>query len=169
MRAEELMTREVVTVFPDATLEAAARLMVEHGVTGLPVLSRAGVVVGVVSDGDIALPRRRQRADPWWRRMLEDWVGREHARCACPLPTRVADVMSTPAVTVHPDLHILLVGAVLEHRGIRRLPVVEQGRLVGIVTRADLVRAMVSGVAEGPQAVAAPARSAAVYPGAGAP
>jgi len=164
------MTREVVSVAPEATLEAAARLMVEHAVTGLPVLDRAGVVVGVVSDGDIALPRRRQRADPWWRRMLEDWVGTGHARCTAPVPTRVADVMSMPAITVHPDLHVLLVGVVLEHRGIRRLPVVEEGRLVGILTRADLVRGMVSREAAGrPRAMGAPAGSAAVYAGAGAP
>ena len=141
MRVEEIMTRDVITVRPETTVQEAAALMVIHGVSGLPVVDDTRRVVGIVSEGDLIARQKGQRVHPWWRGFLDDaeTLAREYQKRA---GTTVGDVMTRSVLCVSPRLPIESVALVLDERRIRRVPVVDLGRLVGIVSRGDLIRAL---------------------------
>ena len=138
MKVSDVMTTEVVTVTPDTPLKKAAALMLERGVSGVPVVEE-GRVVGVLSETDI-LFKEHARPD---RQGLVDWVthyGEDPP--AAKLDARlVRDAMTTPAVTVRPARTVADTATTMLDLGIDRLPVVDADELVGIVTRRDLVRA----------------------------
>jgi CBS domain-containing protein len=138
---EDLMTRRVITVRPETGVQEAARLMTTNRVSGLPVVDGTGRVVGVVSDGDLILRQRRPKARPWWRAFFADpeRTAREYRKTA---GLTVGDVMTRPAIVISPVYEIETAAAILHTRSIRRLPVVRDGRLVGIVTRGDLMKAL---------------------------
>ncbi|MGI5452115.1 CBS domain-containing protein [Streptomyces sp. CA-249302] len=117
----EVMTREVVGAHRDTPFKDVARLLDEHRISGLPVVDHDDKVVGVISGTDLI---RRQAARPV--------TGRA--------PT-AGDLMSTPAITVHPEQRVPEAARVMERHGVERLPVVdEEDRLIGIATRRDLLR-----------------------------
>ena len=136
----DVMTREVVTVSPESSIHDAALLMVEHRVSGLPVVSHDRRLLGVISDGDLIVRQRRVAATPWWRQFFADGerLAREYRRA---VGTTVAEVMS-PAVSINPAFLVETAAAILLNRGFRRLPVVRDGKVVGIVSRSDLLRAL---------------------------
>lgn len=141
MTIEEAMTRDVITVGPTTPIHRAAQLMLEHGVSGLPVVDDDGRLVGIISEGDLILRQKRRREGPWWRRFFEDGeqLAREYRKA---IGTTVGDVMTSPVVSISPAWGIEMAATILQNRGIRRLPVVHDGQLVGIVSRADLIKAL---------------------------
>ncbi len=139
MRVEQLMSRDVVSVTPETPLKDVARLLVEHGVSGLPVVA-AGHVVGVVSESDIVLKERGRDlpSDNPVVRLLERLPDPSRDK----LEARTAgDAMTSPALVVRPGAGVAEAATTMTRFKVDRLPVVDGGRLVGIVTRADLVRA----------------------------
>ena len=122
MQVRDVMTRDVRTVRLDTPLGQAAALLSRLDVSGAPVVDGAGRVVGVISDADVV----RAAADG----------GIEALRLRT-----VEEAMSEPPITVHPWCSLTVAAQRMAGRGVRRLPVVEHGRLVGIVTRSDLARA----------------------------
>jgi CBS domain-containing protein len=144
MNVRDVMTRSVVSVGPSTTLKEAARLLVEHRISGLPVVGRTGEVLGILSEADFLV--KAQGADAVAHRPLARIFGESGASEA--QLTKLAAVtaggaMTSPAVTIGPEGRIADAAALMTARRINRLPVVQEGRLVGIVTRADLVRAYV--------------------------
>lgn len=141
MNIAEVMNWDVIAVTPGTSIQEAARLMVSHGVSGFPVVDDDGVVVGMVSDGDLVVRHRPRRRAPWWHGVL-----RGDDSSACEFPSAgditIGEVMTHPALTVGPDLPVAAAAQVLDEHGIRRVPVVSGGRLVGLVSRGDLVRAL---------------------------
>ena len=141
MRLEAIMTRDVVAVAPEAALKDVAAILVEHGISGVPVWEDDLTVVGVVSEADIlrmeqGCSTEMPRPIAWLVRKLDGEIDKVAAVTA-----RAA--MSSPAVTARPTQHAAdAARTMVEHR-IKRLPIVTDGRLVGIVTRADLVRAFI--------------------------
>lgn len=144
MQAAEIMTRQPVSVTPDATIVEAAKLMLQHRISGLPVADSSGAVVGLLTEGDLlrrAETGTERHRSHWLQlllgpgRLAEDYVG-THAR-------KVREVMSTEIVAVAPHDPLETVVSLMEKHRIKRLPVIEDGRLIGIVSRADLVRALV--------------------------
>ena len=145
MRAHQIMTRSVVTVAPDATILEAANTMLQHHVSGLPVVDAAGKLVGIVSEGDfirrseIGTQRKRSR---WLRFLLgtgadaTDYV-REHGR-------KVSEVMTSEPLTIAEDATLEEIVTSMETNGIKRLPVMRGAKLVGIVSRANLLQAVAS-------------------------
>ena len=135
------MTRRVITVHPDTSVREAARLMVTNRVSGLPVVDGSRRVVGIISDGDLILRQRRRTARPWWRSFFENGerLARDYRKTA---GLTVGEVMTRPALIISPVFEIETAAAILDNRGIRRLPVVQDGQLVGIVSRGDLIRAL---------------------------
>src|SRR5580658_4501198 len=116
------MTRRVVTIAPDTTLLAAAKLMLEHRVGGLPVLNAAGRIIGVFSESDL-LREEGEEGSPW----LDIMVGQDE-KPAPPLrldARKVADLMTRQPVTIAPDASIAEASRLLHDRRLRRLPVVE--------------------------------------------
>ena len=139
MNVEDVMTREVVTVGPDATLKDAAALLAEHRISGLPVVDDGGSVVGVFSERDVLAKElvQGERAAGLLavlRRRPDDAERRLEAR-------RVGDAMSSPPITIGPGRPLGEAASTMVERDVNRLPVVDGGRLVGLVSRADLVRA----------------------------
>ncbi len=142
MLASEIMTTDVATVGPDTPIAELVALLVARGISAVPVVS-GGQVVGIVSEGDLLhraeLDTGRKRSR-WLEiattgdRLATEYV-REHGR-------RVADVMTPEVVTVQHDTSVSEVADLLERRRIKRVPVLRNGKLVGIVSRANLVQAL---------------------------
>jgi len=141
MTARDVMTRDVITVRPETPVHQAARLLVFHGISGLPVVDEGGHVVGVVSEGDLILRQEPRERSSWWHTFLDDpdTLARQYQKAT---GTTVAEVMSRPAISFPPSLPIESTAVILHRRRVRRVPVVEDGRLVGVVSRGDLVKAL---------------------------
>ena len=139
MKVDDVMTRTVFTVGPTTTIEQAAKLMVERRVSGLPVVDGAGAVVGIVSEGDLIVRQRPAERLTWWRMFFDDGEGlaRDYRKR---IGTVVGDVMTQAVIAVGPEVDVSVAAQLLHTRNIRRLPVVAEGKLVGIVSRGDLVR-----------------------------
>ena len=142
MKVEDVMTREVRTVSPETTLKDVAETLAELRISGLPVVE-GGVVVGVVSEGDI-LAKERGRA-PDRRRGLLGFLLEGPSEAEAKLKARTAgEAMTSPAITIAGWKPLAEAAALMIDERVNRLPVVDvRGGLLGIVTRADLVRAFV--------------------------
>ncbi|HEX2939860.1 MAG TPA: CBS domain-containing protein [Rhodopila sp.] len=145
LAAADIMTRTVVTAKPDDTVAKVARSLSDHGISALPVCDASGQVVGMVSEGDLIAVAGRGHAErrAWWLSLLAEGADQAPSFLDC-IKTedrRVFDLMVTPVITAAPDTSVTeLADLMVDHR-IKRLPIVENGRLVGIVSRADLVHA----------------------------
>lgn len=138
MRVSELMTRDVVTVGPDAPLRDTAALLASKRISGIPVVDDESRVVGVLSEADIVVKAggatRGHRLLGW---LLESDFDLEDKISA----KTVGEAMSAPAITIESDRRVHEAARLMAAEGVNRLPVVEGGKLVGIITRADVVRA----------------------------
>ena len=112
MKAREIMTRDVISILDEATVEDAARILARNRISGLPVVNAGGMLLGLVTEHDLIAKQGRQ----------------------------VTDIMSRSVITVSPDTEVEAVQHLLTNQRIRRVPVVEDGKVVGIVSRSDLVR-----------------------------
>ena len=142
MTIRDVMTTSVLLVRPDTPLKDVARLLIDSDVSGVPVVDEQGAVLGVVSEGDFLV--KEQGPQALRHRRLARLLGESEAtlRQIGKLVARTAgEAMTTPAITMEPSRSIQDAAAVMTERRVNRLPVVESGRLIGIVTRADLVRA----------------------------
>lgn len=141
MKLQEIMTKDVITVGPKASVHEAARLLADHGISGLPVVDDDGRVVGIVSEGDLIIRQKPRPRLPWWRVFFDgaEALAREYQKAA---GTTVGEVMTRSVISVTPDLSIDAVAAILDEHRIRRVPVVAEGHLVGVVSRGDLVKAL---------------------------
>src|SRR5262245_20404128 len=139
-RVDQLMSPSVVTVAPDLPLTEVAALLVRHGISGLPVVVD-GKVLGVVSEADI-LAKEQGDDGREEDRFLAWLLGRDIDRLREKMAARTAgEAMSSPAITIESWRSPASAAALMLEHGIKRLPVTHHGRLVGILTRADLVRA----------------------------
>jgi len=145
MNAEDVMTRHVISVDPDATVLQAARLMLQHHISGLPVVDKEGKLVGVLSEGDF-LRRRETRTERKRSRWLEFLMGpgKMAAEYAHSHGSKVSEVMSTDVKSVSEQTPLEDIVELMERKRIKRVPVVSRGHLVGIITRSNLMRAMIS-------------------------
>lgn len=140
MKAQDVMTRDVLTVVPETPVAAAARLMVDRRISGLPVVTTEGRLLGIVTEADlVARQKARPRPVRGWRAIFadQDALARDYRKAA---GTTVGEIMSAPVVSVPTTCPVATVAATLDREHIRRVVVLDGGRLVGIVTRGDLVR-----------------------------
>jgi CBS-domain-containing membrane protein len=144
MIASDVMTRNVLSVSPDSTIEEAAKLMLERGISGLFVVDAKGDLAGVLTEGDMLrrgeLGTEKQRS--WWLRMLVS-PGRQAADFTRANARHVRDVMTRDVVCVASGAELDEVVTAMESHRIKRVPITEGGRVVGVVSRSDLVRALV--------------------------
>lgn len=145
MKARDIMTPHVVSVGPDATVDAVANTLISNGISAVPVIDIACRLIGIVSEGDLLtrweLGTELQR--PWWLAALTSDATRA-AEFSKSRAVKVADLMTRDVVTVDPETPIADIAHTLEKHGIKRVPVVENGLVVGIVSRANLVQALAS-------------------------
>jgi CBS domain-containing protein len=147
MKARDLMTRTVVTATPDTPVAAIARLLTEHGISAVPVVDAAGMPVGMVSEGDLIARSdtdREARRD-WWLTLFAEGEAKKVGDVVGAAGDRSAhQIMSSPVVTIGEDTDTGDIARLLSTYHIKRLPVLKDGRLTGIVSRGDLVRALAS-------------------------
>ncbi|PPQ40140.1 CBS domain-containing protein [Rhodopila globiformis] len=147
MIVADVMTRRVVTIAPEATVEDAATLMLARRISGLFVVDQAGDLVGVITEGDLL--RRdelgTERGRPWWLKLLVS-PARQAADFTRAHGRHVRDVMTADVISVADDAPLETVVATMERARVKRVPVTHGGRVVGVVSRADLLRALVSRV-----------------------
>jgi CBS domain-containing protein len=141
MNAADIMTRDIVAVAPETSLEQAIQLMTTHRISGLPVVGQSGQLVGMITEGDML-----RRVETGTEGKPSGWLasflmpGREAASYVLTHGRRVADIMTPSVMTVEEDTPLPDLVDLMQHNRIRRVPVVRDGRLIGIVSRADLVR-----------------------------
>lgn len=140
MKASDIMTIGAITVRPDSSVAHAARVMVEHGVSGLPVVDAYGKLVGMVSEQDL-LRRDELGTTDARERWLDFWqdAGKLAQHYARQRGRKVEDVMSHSVVSVGPDALVSDIVERMETKRIKRVPVVQEGRVIGIVSRANLI------------------------------
>lgn len=148
MKVRDIMRQDVITVRPETPLKEVARLLVDHRISGLPVVDAEGHVLGVVSEGDLIVKERGSETER--PRLLGALLGGDRLRAElAKVEARTAgDAMTSPPITIEPGAPVRAAAALMVERQVNRLPVVEDGRLVGIVTRADVVRTFVRSDAE---------------------
>ncbi len=143
--ARDIMTGEVITVDPETSVEEAAKLMSEHRISGLPVV-KDGKLVGIVSEKDLIVKDKKLHFPEYinliggiiyiesYRKFREEFKKY--------IAVKVGELMTTEVETIEPDTPVNEIATMMSREEINRLPVLENGKLVGIVTRADLVRNM---------------------------
>jgi CBS domain-containing protein len=144
--ASSIMTRDVVTARPTDTVAHVARLLSDHKISAVPICDDAGALLGMASEGDLMRPfvdsTLKRRA--WWLTLLADGTDLapeflEYVRLD---RHHVGDLMTTPVITAQESASVTeLAEKMIEHR-IKRVPIVRNGKLVGIVSRADVIRAI---------------------------
>lgn len=141
MIATDIMTRPVLAVDPETPLVQAIRLMTEHKVSGLPVVGQDGRIQGILTEGDLLRRVETGTAGepPGW---LASFLmpGREASRYVRTRGRRVGEVMTADVITVTEDTSLPDMVALMQRHHVKRLPVVRDGKLLGVVSRADLVR-----------------------------
>jgi len=146
MKAREVMTANVVSVHPDVPIREVAKLLLEKGISAVPVVDERGSAIGMVSEGDLIgrnETEREARRD-WWLALLAEGeeLNPEFLASVHGSGRTARDVMSGAVVTVGADTDVSDIARLLAAHRIKRVPVIEDGRIVGIVSRADLLRAL---------------------------
>ena len=145
MKAKDIMTRRVISISPDASILKAAHLMLQHRISGLPVVDPAGVLIGIVTEGDFL-----RRAETGTERRKPRWLefvlgpGRAAADFTHSHGRKVEEVMSSSPYSVSEDTTLDEIVSLMERHRIKRVPVTRDAHLVGIVSRANLMRALIS-------------------------
>lgn len=151
MTAAEVMTRAVLKVQPNTSISDAIRLMLEQRVSGVPVIDQSGALVGVVTEGDLL--RRvevgTERRRPHWLEFIRG-PGRQAEEYVHTHGRKISEVMTRDVVTVGEETPLDKIVELMEHKRIKRVFVVKDGRPVGVVSRSDLLRALAKALAETP-------------------
>jgi CBS domain-containing protein len=145
MRAVDVMVRDVVTVRPDTDVAEAIRLLGEHDVSALPVVDPAGNLIGVLSEADLIhrVEIGTEKRRPWWQEAVTG-ASTLAADFAKSHGKKVGEVMTSGVISVSEDTPLSEIATLFERKGIKRVPVVKDGKLVGIVSRANLIQALAS-------------------------
>ena len=141
MKARDVMVSHVITVGPELDVKAVANTLVANGISAVPVVAIDGSIVGIISEGDLMRRAVSGAKRSWWletfssaEQLMAEFV-KAHGR-------KAKDVMTRQVISVSPDTSLQEIANLLEKHGIKRVPVIENGRLVGIVSRANLVQAL---------------------------
>jgi len=146
LKAKDVMTAGVITVRGDMTVEALGRLFTEKKISGAPVLDESGSVTGIVTENDLIRNNTRLHIPTVFRIFdalipigsgkFEDEIKRMSA-------STVAEICTTKVVSVRPDSDLQEVSTIMSDRGVHLLPVIENGKLVGIIGKMDVIRGMI--------------------------
>jgi len=151
MKAKEVMTTLVVSVGPTAKVHEVARLLADSRISAVPVVDERMHVIGIVSEGDLL--RRKEigtkKHRSWWLEIFTsaDTLARDYTKAHA---LAVRDIMRAPVISVSEDTSLVEIADILEEHAIKRVTVVRDGILVGIVSRADLIRALAGTAGKAP-------------------
>lgn len=141
MKASDVMTTKLVTVTPDHSVRHAAEIMLENHVSGLPVVEDGGRLVGIFTEGDLLRRSELGLAAIASSSRSPEEQARAYVKAHA---WKVSDVMSDKLVTVDENMDLARIATLMEENGINRVPVLRDGEMIGIVSRADLLRAVAS-------------------------
>ena len=143
MKAADVMTSNVISIEPNASILQAIRLMLQHRISGLPVTDTSGAVVGILTEGDLLRRNETgtQRRRPRWLEFLVG-PGRLATEYVHASGRKVHEVMTRDVHSIGEESKLDEVVALMERHRIKRLPVLKDKKLVGIVSRANLIRAL---------------------------
>lgn len=141
MKAAHVMTFGAATITPDASIREAARMMLDHRISGLPVVDQNGDLVGIITEGDLLSGITGDRHRRRWLEFILDPNKSSTAPQAHPAQN-VAEVMTRRVMTVTADTPVDEVVKIMKTNGIKRIPVVKENKVVGIISRADLLRGL---------------------------
>jgi CBS domain-containing protein len=152
MKVQDIMTRDVLTVGPGTPVHAVARLMQEHHVSGVPVVDGARHILGIITESDLIL-RNTRLEPPAFFQILDGRIPLEspshyRKRLRHMLGTRASDIMTEKVVTIAPEALVEDLATLLIDQQVSPIPVVENGALVGIVSRFDVVRMMATDIGD---------------------
>ncbi len=154
--AASIMTTHVVTALPDDTVAKVARLLAANQISAVPVCDADGTLLGMLSEGDLMRPFATETVTrrAWWLRMLAEGteLAPEFLNYVREDQRRAKDLMTTPVVSVTERASAQEIADLMMRHRIKRVPVLRDGKVVGIVARADLVRA----IARSPDALSSP-------------
>ena len=145
MKAQDVMVRNVLTVGPDTSVADAVAMLVKHDISALPVVNPDGSLIGILSEADL-LEREELGAEhhyPWWIESLMP-ASKLAERFAKAHGKRVSEVMSTNVIFASEDTPVSEIAALLETHRIKRVPIINDGKIVGIVSRSNLMQALAS-------------------------
>jgi len=143
MKVADIMSRRVVTASPDATVAEIARLMLAHEISAIPIVDHSSHVVGIVSEHDLLGHPPGDSPRAWWLRLFDrDMVRLEDIATA--RQRRAENVMHARVHTVSDAMPIGVLGSMMQRHKLKHVPVVNHGKLVGIVSRGDLIAALMS-------------------------
>jgi len=147
MKAKDIMTREVITVTPEEKVETVAGILARNRISGVPVVDSAGRLVGVVTENDLIV-RAKNLHIPFYITLFDSIVFLENPRrfnreLKKFTASRVEQIMTNQVVTVDEETPVAEIASIMTEKAINRVPVMRDGRLVGIVTRNDIVRSLV--------------------------
>ena len=145
MKAHDVMVSPVITVKPSSSAKEVAEIFLERRISAVPVVDDQGKLVGIVSEGDLMhrAEAGTERRRSWWLRALtaEETLAVEYVKAHA---RKVVDVMTRDVITATADTPLHEIAALLEKNSIKRVPIVKNGQLIGIVSRANLVQAVAS-------------------------
>jgi CBS domain-containing protein len=143
MKASDVMVSQVITVGPDTTVHEIANILLSNRISAVPVVDDLGALIGIVSEGDLIhrVEAGSERHHSWWLRLMGDRGALAHDFLKSHA-VKAADVMTKGVITASPDLPLGELASLLEKCRIKRVPIVENGKLVGIVSRANLLQAL---------------------------
>jgi CBS-domain-containing membrane protein len=145
MKAADVMVANVVAVGPDASVQEVADILLTNRISAVPVVGKNGQLVGIISEGDLI--RRAEagteRRRSWWLETLisSNQLAAEYVKSHA---LKVADIMTGSVITAGPDTPLRDIATLLERNSIKRVPIVKNGKVIGIVSRANLVQALAS-------------------------
>lgn len=145
MKARDIMNTKLVSTPPEASRRAVAELLVKHGISAMPVVGANGQPIGMISEGDL-MPRdesEREARRDWWLKALSEGedLSPEFVQYLESQDRSARDMMVSPVITIDENADVVEIAELLSAKKIKRVPVMSNGRMVGIVSRADLVRA----------------------------
>lgn len=143
--AKDIMTRNVVTVTTEHTVNQVIELLMEKNISGMPVVDKEGKVVGIVTEGDL-IYRSKKLEIPRYFTILDSYIFLDNTKkmedqIRKMVGYRVSDIMTKEVVTVEADETVEEIATIMTKKNVNRVPVTENGLLVGIVTRRDIIRA----------------------------
>jgi CBS domain-containing protein len=146
MKASDVMSTNVVTVRPDTPAHLVADILLKHGISAVPVVDEQGAVLGIVSEGDL-MPRNdaaREARRDWWLQILSEGeeLHPDYVKFLKSDSRTARQIMVSPVLTVDENIDLVDVAELLFENKIKRVPVLRDGRIVGIVSRADLLKSL---------------------------
>jgi CBS-domain-containing membrane protein len=148
IKAKDIMTKEIITVAPETEIAQAAKMLLDKRINGVPVVNQAGKLVGILCQSDL-ISQQKNIPIPSLFTLLDGYIplttskrmDKEVEKIAA---TKVAEAMTARPVTVDPETEIATIASLMVEKNYHTLPVVEAGKLVGIVGKEDVLKTLIS-------------------------